>query len=160
RTDCYNYWHYKGNSSNGKDAMKIIYLPVKEQMSSELNKADHTHYEIPSPVSYKRTAAHEMGHALGLDDAYPYEGENVEISRISENLNSQNLIMKKSSECKKVNSIEIVMLLYAKSQNFKKSDISWQSYKNYSIYDYKDNKGISYYDAGKKSQAIRKEKVK
>lgn len=101
RTDCYNYSHYKGNSYDGKDAMKIIYLPVKEQMSSELNKADHTHYEIPSPVSYKRTAAHEMGHALGLDDAYPYEGENVEIIRISQELDEQDLIMWKSRECKK-----------------------------------------------------------
>lgn len=162
RTDCYNYWHYRGNSydDDDKNNMKIIYMPVEEQLKSELNKADKTHYEPPFHDTYRRIAAHEMGHALGLDDAYAEKitddkGNEIEISRISEELVKQDLIMWKSRECKQVNSIEIVMLFYAKSQSYTESEISWQSYHNYSIYDYKDKNGISYFSAGKKSQAIK-----
>lgn len=145
--------------------MKTIYLPVKEQVISDLNKAESNHYEIPSPISYGRRAAHEMGHALGLDDAYAEKikddkGNEIEISRVSEELDEQDLIMWKSRECKHINSIEIVMLLYAKSQSYDKSEISWQSYHDYNIYDYKGKNGISYYKAGKKSKAIRKGKAK
>ena len=68
--------------------------------------------------------------------------------------------MKRAFECKTVNSIEIIMLLYAKSQSYNKAEISLQSYKDYNIYDYMDKNGISYYDAGKKSKAIKKGKVK
>lgn len=60
----------------------------------------------------------------------------------------------------KVNSIEIFMLLYAKSQSYTKSEISLQSYHDYNIYDYMGKNGISHYEAGKKSKAIKKGRVK
>ena len=60
----------------------------------------------------------------------------------------------------KVHPLELAMLLYAKGQSYDKSVVSWQSFHNYSIYNYKGKNGIAYYDAGKKSKAIKKGKVK
>lgn len=163
-TDYYNYWHYRGKSYDDKSNMKIIYMPKKEQLESKENKADHTHYEPAFDTTYKRAVAHEMGHALGLDDAYAYkitdvDGNTIEINRVSKEIENEELIMIKGKAYDNIHALELVMLFYAKSQSYTKSEISWQSFRNYSIYDYNKN-NISYYKAGKKSKAIKKGKEK
>lgn len=160
RTDRYIYWHYRGNSYNDKNNMKIIYMPVEEQLKSKLNIEDKKHYEqTVHDTIYGRIAAHEMGHALGLDDAYPYELQSVKINRLSKEIEKNDMIMKDGRMFDKIHSLEAVMLIYAKSQSYTESEISWQSFKDYSIYN-KDKNGVSYYRAGKKSKAITKGRVK
>ncbi|MBO4997564.1 MAG: hypothetical protein J6D02_06150, partial [Lachnospira sp.] len=146
----YHYSHYRRNSVVKKNR-KIIYLPTKEMLKQNVGK----YYEVPSAVIYKRSAAHEMGHVLGLDDAYEYEGERADISRVCEGLKKQELIMREGKIYDKISSLELVMLLYARNQSNEKSSISLQSFHNYSIYTHKDAKGIEHYEAGKLSEAVK-----
>lgn len=149
---CYHYSHYKSrNSTEGKKNMKTIYMPTQEMMKKNTGK----YYEVITEGLYSRVIAHEMGHVLGLDDAYAYEGENIEISRASPKLKKKKLIMRDGRTYNKANSLEIVMLFYAKSQGYTQSEISWQSFHDYSIYTYKDSKEIKHYDAGMESKAIK-----
>ena len=146
----YHYSHYRRNSVVKKNR-KTIYLPTKEMLKQNVGK----YYEVPSAVIYKRSAAHEMGHVLGLDDAYEYEGGMIPISRMSERLKDEDLIMKDGKKFDKISSVEMVMLLYGRNQSNEKSSISLQSFHNYSIYTHKDAKGIEHYEAGKLSEAVK-----
>lgn len=150
-TSIYEYRHYARTSYGHDTNRKIIYLPTQEMLAQNVGE----HYEVPSPAIYRRSVAHEMGHVLGLDDAYEYRGEKINISRVSKKLDKQDLVMKNGKEYDKVNSLEIVMLLYARNQSITKSEISWQSFHNYAIYTNKDSDGIKHYEAGLESQAIK-----
>ena len=133
------------------ESYDLHYLPTKEMLKQNVGK----YYEVPSAVIYKRSAAHEMGHVLGLDDAYEYEGETLNICRVCDKLKKKDLIMRDGKAFDKISSLEIVMLLYARNQSNERTSISLQSFHNYSIYTHKDAKGIEHYEAGKLSEAVK-----
>ena len=107
-------------------------MPTNEQVRKNIKEW----YDIPH-YDYDITAAHELGHILGLDDAY-YDANN-KIDRCADNdetgfkygRNKYDNIMKNHDYCKKVGANDIEMMLVAYDKINGVSFFASQSYKDY-----------------------------
>ena len=116
-----------------------IYMPTNGQREDNDNKGKRSKY---SNEEYKGTAAHEMGHILGLNDAYELNDEyNKKLKRITKTTETTEItptgkranLMYKSDLIKKVlpNDIEMILKAYSDGiTNYKDGGRgAFQSYK-------------------------------
>jgi len=130
-------WYHAGTNSNASGYMEYeyincIYMPTNEQVRT--NKVEG--YNYPA-TDYAVTAAHELGHILGLSDAY-YDDEN-RYDRCADNSETgyeyddhmYDNLMKNHDHCKKINANGIEMMLQAVDKNTGVPDFSSQCFKSY-----------------------------
>ncbi|MDE6434394.1 MAG: Ig-like domain-containing protein [Lachnospiraceae bacterium] len=132
-----DHWYHSGNNHNASGYTEYkyiycIYMPTNEQVRA--NKG----YNYPA-TDYAVTAAHELGHILGLDDAY-YDAEN-KCDRCADNKetgykydkNVYDNLMKhhRYDESKKINANGIEMILQAVDPNTGMPKFASQCFKSY-----------------------------
>lgn len=114
------------------DDVPAIYMPTNEQVRANADPGAR----IPCiGERYEVTAAHELGHALGLDDAYYEDG----YDRCADNsetgyeyiCGNYDNIMKCCMRYKRMNANEIEMILEAVNKNTGIPDFASQSFKTY-----------------------------
>lgn len=128
-----DHWYHAGSNDNASgytdyDYDYCIYMPTNEQVRA--NKG----YNYPA-TDYNVTAAHELGHILGLDDAYYGDGydrcaDNSETGYEYDDYQYDNL-MKNHDQYKKINANGIEMMLKAVDPNTGIPDFASQCFKSY-----------------------------
>lgn len=128
-----DHWYHAGSNDNASgytdyEYIYCIYMPTNEQVRA--NKG----YNYPA-TDYNTTAAHELGHILGLDDAYYDYGydrcaDNKETGHEYGKKAYDNL-MKNHDQYKKINSNGIEMMLKAVDKNTGVPDFASQCFKSY-----------------------------
>ena len=114
-----DHWYHTG--ANGDESKYFekgipnIYMPTHEQVRS--NASEWEREPDVEPEMYGKTAAHELGHALGLGDAY-YDGEHDRCADNSETgyeykKGKYDNLMKSYIKIDKINANGIEMLLEA-----------------------------------------------
>lgn len=132
-----NHWYHSGYNHNTVVGVEytnecIIYMPTNEQVRKNIKAG----YNMPH-YDYGITAAHELGHILGLDDAY-YDEDN-HVDRCADNdetgyqykKNLYDNIMKNHYHCHVIRANDIEMMLTAYNKIDGTSIFASQSYKNY-----------------------------
>ena len=130
-----DHWYHSGSNDNASGYQEYgdictIYMPTNEQVRT--NKEEG--YEIPAS-DYGTTAAHELGHILGLDDAYPTKdydrcADNSETGERYKKGKYDNL-MKYHDNCDKINANGIEMMLRAVDRENGIPDFGSQCFKTY-----------------------------
>lgn len=128
-----DHWYHSGSNDNASGYQEYgdictIYMPTNEQVRT--NKTAKT-----PALDYGTTAAHELGHILGLDDAYPTEkydrcADNSETGEKCGDKAYDNL-MKYHRNCKKINANGIEMMLKAVDRETGIPDFGSQCFKTY-----------------------------
>lgn len=128
-----DHWYHAGSNDNASgyadyEYMYCIYMPTNEQVRA--NKG----YNYPA-TDYNTTAAHELGHILGLDDAYYDYGydrcaDNNETGYEYYDKKYDNL-MKDHDHYKRINANGIEMMLKAVDKNTGIPDFASQCFKSY-----------------------------
>lgn len=128
-----DHWYHSGSNNNASGYLEYgdvctIYMPTNEQVRT--NKTAKT-----PALDYGTTAAHELGHILGLDDAYPTEkydrcADNSETGEKYDKARYDNL-MKHHSICKEINANGIEMMLRAVDRETGIPDFGSQCFKTY-----------------------------
>lgn len=128
-----DHWYHAGTNDNASgyaeyEYIYCIYMPTNEQVRA--NKG----YNYPA-TDYDVTAAHELGHILGLDDAYYDYGydrcaDNSETGYEYDKKVYDNL-MKNHQFYKKINANGIEMMLQAVDKNTGMPDFASQCFKSY-----------------------------
>lgn len=132
-----NHWYHSGpnmNATIGVEYVKecTIYMPTNEQV----RKNKESGYNTPKD-DFGSTSAHELGHILGLDDAYYDKMDKVDRCADNDETGrkySKNLydnIMKHHKHCKVVRANDIEMMLIAYNRIDGISVFASQSYKDY-----------------------------
>ena len=108
-----------------------IYMPTNEQLKTDNDGMEDI-------IGYRECAAHELGHILGLDDAY-YDREN-KIDRLLENeetcfhlKNHWTNIMENSRNKIQMRANDIEMILLAYSLSFQPDTLTRQYYRKYEL---------------------------
>lgn len=146
------YYNYRANEFS-----PYIVMPTQEQVVRP--KIDNSNpyrpkvtLKAPRPDidSYKKTAAHEFGHLLGIDDAYANSYRPIkqtkEIAYVGSDKKSYGVMISSKADYAAPNDVE--MALYAQGMAIKDNIYSWQAYTNYV-----SPKGLNYIQ----SKAIRLE---
>lgn len=130
-----DHWYHAGPNDNATgyteyDYIYCIYMPTNEQV--RVNKEEG--YNYPA-TDYDVTAAHELGHILGLDDAYATDkydrcADNSETGHEYDKKAYDNL-MKGHQYYKKINANGIEMMLKAVDPNTGMPDFASQCFKSY-----------------------------
>ncbi len=130
-----DHWYHAGSNDNASgyteyDYDYCIYMPTNEQVRA--NKEEG--YNYPA-TDYNVTAAHELGHILGLDDAYATDkydrcADNSETGYKYQKNQYDNL-MKHNYYYKKINANGIEMMLKAVNPNTGIPDFASQCFKSY-----------------------------
>lgn len=128
-----DHWYHAGSNDNASgyadyEYMYCIYMPTNEQVRA--NKG----YNYPA-TDYNTTAAHELGHILGLDDAYYDYGydrcaDNNETGYEYYDKKYDNL-MKDHDHYKRINANGIEMMIKAVDKNTGIPDFASQCFKSY-----------------------------
>lgn len=128
-----DHWYHSGTNNNASgyteyEYINCIYMPTNEQVRA--NKG----YNYPA-TDYDVTSAHELGHILGLDDAYYGDGydrcaDNSETGYKYKKRKYDNL-MKNHQFYKKINANGIEMMLQAVDENTGMPDFASQCFKSY-----------------------------
>lgn len=128
-----DHWYHAGTNDNASGYTEYkyiycIYMPTNEQVRA------NSGYNYPA-TDYDVTAAHELGHILGLDDAYYDYGydrcaDNSETGHKYKKGKYDNL-MKNHDSCKKINPNGIEMMLQAIDPNTGMPEFASQSFKSY-----------------------------
>lgn len=134
-----NHWYHSGRNKNANIPLKkeynyVIYMPTNEQVRA--NKKEG--YNYPKK-DYGSTAAHELGHILGLDDAYydatnKYDrcADNSETGYEYDDYKYDNLMKHHfHGEGKKINANGIEMILKAVNPNTGIPNFASQCFKSY-----------------------------
>lgn len=138
-----DHWYHAGTNRNANRPLEngnicVIYMPTNEQVRANKKKG----YNRPKK-DYGSTAAHELGHILGLDDAY-YDAKN-RYDRCADNSETgheyddykYDNLMKHHTHCKQINANGIEMMLKAVNPDTGVPNFASQSFKSY------DDKRIS-----------------
>lgn len=128
-----DHWYHAGTNCNASGYTEYeydycIYMPTNEQVRA--NKG----YNCPAE-DYDVTAAHELGHILGLDDAYYGDG----YDRCADNnetgyeygKKAYDNLMKNHDQYTKINANGIEMMLQAVDKKTGIPDFASQSFKSY-----------------------------
>lgn len=145
KNDSGRYWHFACSSGNSYSfsGEKTIYIATQEMtlktlfITREAKNLDTIHYG-PQCNENKMMAVmgHELGHALGLNDAYRMDnGKRRSIE--NKEVGYQKAIM--YSKDIKANPNDIEMILNAQMKSIKKVDGAFQNYKSF------EEKKIKYY---------------
>ena len=128
-----DHWYHAGPNDNASGYSEYeysccIYMPTNEQVRA------NTGYNYPA-TDYGSTAAHELGHILGLDDAYATDkydrcADNSETGYEYDDNRYDNL-MKHHNHYKKINTNGIEMMLKAVDSNTGIPDFASQCFKSY-----------------------------
>ncbi|MCM1179920.1 MAG: Ig-like domain-containing protein [Clostridium sp.] len=112
-----DHWYHSGRNKNAniplnKEYSRVIYMPTNEQVRTNKKKG----YNYPKK-DYGSTAAHELGHILGLDDAYATDtydrcADNNETG-YKYGKGAYDNLMKHHNKYKKINANGIEMILKA-----------------------------------------------
>lgn len=133
-----NHWYHAGTNYNAFEYREYgntptIYMPTNEQVRTNKKKEFNTPKD-----DYGSTAAHELGHILGLDDAY-YDSDKG-YDRCADNSETgykycdkhYDNLMKHHVYYKKINTNGIEMLLEAVDENTGMPYFASQCFNNYS----------------------------
>lgn len=134
-----DHWYHSGRNKNASIPLKkeynfVIYMPTNEQVRA--NKREG--YNYPKK-DYGSTAAHELGHILGLDDAYydatnKYDrcADNSETGYEYDDYKYDNLMKHhRHGEGKKINANGIEMILKAVNPDTGIPNFASQCFKSY-----------------------------
>ncbi len=134
-TTAKDHWYHEGGNNNSAEYVvykkeNVIFMPTNAQVRKNADKG----HRRPA-YNYSVTSAHEMGHILGLDDAYETNGidrctDNGETGYEYVSMNYDNL-MKNYYYKITVTSNDIEMMLEANELLGKDIRFASQSYKSY-----------------------------
>lgn len=129
-----DHWYHAGPNKNAIIGVEyaneyVIYMPTNEQVRKNMEEG----YSSPT-LDYESTSAHELGHVLGLDDAY-YNG----VDRCADNRETAyeydkklyDNIMKHHNRYKVARANDIEMMLTAYNRIDGVTSFASQSYKRY-----------------------------
>lgn len=147
-----DHWYHTnvGGSNNSEDyieyteGVSVVYMPTNEQVRA--NKSKDYNYPYADESGYGITAAHELGHALGLDDAYASDiydrcADNDETGhKYSPTENLYDNVMKGGWYYKVMNANQIEMLLIAIDKKTGLPTNGLQHFNSYGKYNKKTGK--------------------
>lgn len=134
-----NHWYHADTSLGSKGYSEyggyapIVYMPTHEQVRENGSSGART--PMTGKLDYELMSAHEMGHVLGLDDAYYGEG----FDRCADNSetgyeyykNQYDNLMKGGRSYHKINANGIEMMLYAVDKDTGRPYVGSESFKTY-----------------------------